>query len=240
MIIDINSDLGEGMGNDGLIMPYITSCNIACGGHYGDKASILATINQAQKHQLKIGAHPSFPDKLNFGRKVINISEKGLYDSLCKQIYLFSECCKQLDITFHHVKLHGALYNLAAKDNQTAQVVIKALNTCCKGTVLYVPYKSELAKLAQSDFKIFYEAFADRNYHSNLALVSRDKADAVITDPKIAWQQMAYMIENQQVKTIEGQYVDIKADTYCIHGDQPHALELVKYIAKKLNNYQLT
>ena len=234
MPIDINCDLGEGMGNDTQIMPYISSCNIACGGHYGDKASIIETIQLAQKHQVKVGAHPSFPDKLNFGRKIIEVSDNDLYESLCQQILLFSECCGKLGATMHHVKLHGALYNLAAKDTQTAQVVLKALNCCCKGIVLYAPYQSVLADLAQADFKIMHEAFADRRYHSTLQLVSRDRNDAVITDAKSAWEHMASMIENNKVKTVEREFVDIKADTFCVHGDQPHALELVQYINRKL------
>lgn len=232
--IDINCDLGEGMGNDAQIMPYISSCNIACGGHYGDEISISETIKLALKHQVKIGAHPSFPDKLNFGRKIIDISENDLYDSLCQQILLFSQTCDEIGTRMNHVKLHGALYNLAAKDHKIAKIVLKSLNACCLDTTIYAPYQSVLAKLAKGDFNVLFEAFADRRYHRTLQLVSRDRDDAVITDADEVWKHLSNMIENGEVQTVEGESIAIKADTYCVHGDQPNAQELVQYIAKRL------
>ncbi len=232
--VDINCDLGEGMSNDAQIMPYISSCNIACGGHYGDKSSISETIKLALKYKVNIGAHPSFPDKENFGRKIMDISESDLYESLCQQILIFSQICKEEGARLHHVKLHGALYNLAAKDPITAKIVVKSLNATCSGARIYTPYQSELARLAKSNFKVIYEAFADRRYHSNLQLVSRDRDDAVITDLDDAWKHLYNMLENGKVKTVEGESISIKADTFCVHGDQPEAVNLVQYIAKKL------
>ncbi len=230
--IDINCDLGEGIGNDAEIMPYINSCNIACGGHFGDLQTIKKTSILAQKYGVKAGAHPSFPDKENFGRKLMTLSDNELIDSISQQIKLFQQSCNETDAQMHVVKLHGALYNLAAKDSDVAKVVLAAFKKTCPGTVVYAPFKSELAKSAQADFKVHYEAFADRGYHANLQLVSRDRNDAVITDPEIAWNQILNIIENGTIKTVDEDEVAIKADTFCVHGDQPSALELVRFINK--------
>ena len=124
--IDINCDLGEGIGNDAEIMPYINSCNIACGGHFGDLQTIKETILLAQKYAVKVGAHPSFPDKENFGRKLMTLSDNDLMDSISQQIKLFHQACNETGARMHHVKLHGALYNLAAKDSHIAELVIQA------------------------------------------------------------------------------------------------------------------
>jgi UPF0271 protein len=236
--IDINCDLGEGFGNDAEIMPFIHSCNIACGGHYGSLTTISETIRLASKHAVKVGAHPSFPDPANFGRKSMQIADQDLIDSLMQQINLFKQECQQHNVMMHHVKLHGALYNLAAKDPKIAKVVIKALKQVCPGSIIYAPYNSEIAKLAASDFGVHYEAFVDRRYHRNLQLVSRKRDDAVITDPTQAWNQVLNILENNKVISVEGNDVFLKADTFCVHGDQPQALQLVKFISKQIACYK--
>lgn len=232
--IDINCDLGEGIGNDAEIMAYINSCNIACGGHYGDLQSIKDTIKLAQKYAVKVGAHPSFPDKENFGRKPMTLSESDLIDSLVYQIELFQQACAETDVVMHHVKLHGALYNIAAKDSGIAKIVLDAYKQACPGVLIYAPFKSELASLAHSEFKIYYEAFADRAYHSNLQLVSREREDAVITKPGEAWEQILNIVENGKVNTVEDEEIALKADTFCVHGDQPNALELLRFIHNQI------
>ena len=234
MKIDINCDLGEGMTNDAEIMPYLGSCNIACGGHYGNKASMTETILLAKKYGVKIGAHPSFPDKENFGRKIIQMATDELQVSLYQQIQVFLQVCDELNVKMHHIKLHGALYNLAAADVEIAGMVLNVFAAAQTDIKIYVPYNSVIAAMAHDYFPICYEAFIDRRYHNDLTLVARTQDNALITNNKEAWQQMLDIINNGELKSVEGDYVAIKADTFCLHGDHENALSLIKYIHKCL------
>ena len=238
--IDINADLGEGSGNDAAIMPFISSCNIACGGHFGDEKSMRETIVLAKKHQVKVGAHPSFPDKANFGRQVLDISDKALEDAVFKQINAFVNCCNTEGLKINHIKPHGALYNIATKDQKIAAVVLKALERTGFKVPVYVPFHSVIARLAKAKGMPFiYEAFADRLYHNTLQLVSRAKQGAVISDPETAWQQVYDMLFHSKINTVEGDRVTIKAETLCVHGDQPQAMAVVKYIYEQLHKHEI-
>jgi UPF0271 protein len=236
MKVDINCDLGEGMGNDAQLMPYLGSCNIACGGHYGNVDTMTEAIKLAQKHGVNVGAHPSFPDKENFGRKLMDISRLKLQETLHQQITNFQNLCDELDEEMHHIKLHGALYNLAANDAEIAAVVLNVFAAVHADIKIYVPYNSAIAILADDYFPIVYEAFADRSYNDDLSLVSRSEDNAVITDKLLAWQQVASIIETGTVKTITNQMIAIKADTFCVHGDQENAVDMVKYLHQCLNS----
>lgn len=231
---DINCDLGEGMDNDAQLMPFLGSCNIACGGHYGDTKTMETAILLAKKYHVSVGAHPSFPDKENFGRKIIDISRDQLHQSLVKQMTDFKTICNQNNVVMHHVKLHGALYNLAASDAEIAAVVLNAFAKVQADIKIYAPYFSAIAMLAEDYFPIVYEAFADRAYNADLSLVSRDKPSAVIRDKLKAWQQIKSIIETGKVATVDGQMVAIKADTFCVHGDNDNALEILQYIRQCL------
>jgi UPF0271 protein len=184
----------------------------------------------AIKYGVKVGAHPSFPDKENFGRKIIQISPQELQSSLYQQMAVFIEACDELGIEMHHVKLHGALYNLAAADAEIAALVLNVFAAIQADIKIYVPYASAIALMAEDYFPISYEAFIDRRYHRDLSLVSRSKSNAVITDKDEAWQQMSGIINKGQLRSVEGVKVEIKADTFCLHGDQENALEMVQYI----------
>lgn len=236
MSIDINCDLGEGMDNDALLMPFLGSCNIACGGHFGNVESMMTAVKLAIKHGVNVGAHPSFPDRENFGRKIIDISRDDLQQSLYQQIIAFQKVCTGLGVIMHHIKLHGALYNLAASNAEIAAVVLNAFAATKADIKIYVPYNSAIAILADDYFPIVYEAFADRSYNSDLSLVSRDKGNALISDKNTAWLQVSTMINAGKVKSIDGKMVDIKADTFCVHGDSKNALELVKHLHQCLNH----
>ena len=229
--MDINCDLGEGTGNDEKIMPFITSCNIACGGHAGDEASIAKTIRLAKKYNVKIGAHPSFPDKENFGRIPVEMPEKELKKELIRQILLIREIADKEGVELHHLKPHGALYNLAVYGNKTAKTLIELMRKPAKGLRLYLPYNSLIEALSQQ-YKIpyFYEVFADRAYRENLSLVSRKEHGALIEDPQVIYQRVKKMITEEKVMTITGKEVQIKADTVCIHGDNPNAVEIAKLL----------
>jgi UPF0271 protein len=236
MKIDINCDLGEGMDNDAQLMPYLGSCNIACGGHYGDVNTMIKAINLAQQHGVNVGAHPSFPDKENFGRKIMDISRGELQQTLHQQVTFFQDTCHKLGVEMHHIKLHGALYNLAANDAEIAAVVLNVFAAVHADIKIYVPYNSAIAILADDYFPIVYEAFADRSYNNDLSLVSRSQNNAVITDKLLAWQQVSSITNKGKVKTIEGQMVAIKAETFCVHGDQENALDIIQYLHQCLNS----
>jgi UPF0271 protein len=234
--IDINCDLGEGMGNDAQLMPYLDSCNIACGGHYGDVQSMSETLLLAKKHGVKVGAHPSYPDKENFGRQVLSLQPETLQQSLFQQISNFKQLCQKYEIEMHHIKLHGALYNQVVGDAELASMVLNVFAAIAPEIKIYVPHQSVIALLAEDYFQVVYEAFIDRCYHSDLTLVSRSQDNAVIKDSNIAWQQLEQMLKHGTVPSIEGQNTTIKADTFCVHGDEDNAINLLKHIRQCLSN----
>ena len=233
--IDINCDVGEGVGNEHLLMPIISSCNIACGGHFGDANSIDETIKLAIENNVKIGAHPSFPDTENFGRKLLQISDDELKKSIQNQLNLFLERLVFFDGKLHHIKPHGALYNAIAVDEKLADLFIESSRNYLKDAFLYVPYDSVIEKVAlRNNIKIKYEAFADRNYNNDLSLVSRAHKNALLVDETAVLNHVLYMIKNNQVKTISGSEKKIKVDTFCVHGDTKNAVEIVKYVRQNL------
>lgn len=236
--IDINCDVGEGVGNEMELMPMISSCSVACGGHAGDSDTIKETILLASLHQVHIGAHPSYPDKENFGRKAMHMPFDELQQSIEKQINAVHTELRKSVATMNHIKAHGALYNRAAVDAETAQCLINAVKNTTKDVWLYVPYGSVLAKMAlEQGLRVRYEAFIDRNYNNDLTLVARDHPDAVITEAKKVVEHLLRMVTRHKVKTLEGEKVDIKAKTYCIHGDNPNAIRILHYLSKKLPSY---
>lgn len=234
--VDINCDLGEGYPFDSRLMPLISSCNIACGGHAGDETTIKETILLAKKHGVKVGAHPSFPDKENFGRKIMDISLDKLGKSLIEQLSGFRKIAIQCGSAVHHVKPHGALYNLAAKDRAVAKCVVMATIVVYNKCYIFAPYGSILAKVAlEENLTVIYEAFADRNYNDDLSLVSRKEANALLTDPEKVADQVLMMTREKQVVTVNNNKLPIKADTFCVHGDNPQALLLLKNLVLQLN-----
>jgi len=233
---NINCDLGEGFGNDALLMPLISSCNIACGGHYGNSETIKKTIQLAKNHQVKVGAHPSFPDPSNFGRKIMNISDTALAKSVFDQVQLFLSVCQSENIEMHHVKLHGAFYNLAAKDERIARIVIDTLKNLNQSFSIYAPPNSVLEKIGATHFNMIGEAFIDRRYNEDLSLVSRTEKKALIESSEESWKQFYEIAFKQQVTSITGVISPIEAQTYCIHGDMENAISILHYIHKQLNN----
>lgn len=237
--IDINCDVGEGVGNEASLMPFISSCNISCGAHAGSIAVMDEVIGLAKKHKVKIGAHPSFPDRENFGRVEMDIAPETLQKSIEEQILLLKERANLQEVTLHHIKPHGALYNLIAKDKTMAQLVIRAVQNTCPNLFLYVPYNSVIAEEAmKNNLQIQYEAFADRNYNEDLTLVSRSQENALITNKEAVFSHIKRMIVAQQVQTIGG-LKNITADTICVHGDTENAIELVAYIHTKLKENEI-
>ena len=234
-MIDINCDLGEGLHNEHIIMPLISSCNISCGAHAGSIEIIDKVIDLAVKHKVKIGAHPSFPDRQNFGRKVLDVSNSDLQKSLEDQLTIFKDRALLQNATIHHVKPHGALYNLIAVNREKASVVIAAIQHVFEAVKLYVPYQSRIEEVAiQSGLEIVYEAFADRRYNEDLSLVSRTFSNALIEDKHEVLKQVQKIANKQLVTTVNFHEKKIKASTFCVHGDTKNAIELLQYLHKHL------
>ncbi len=239
--IDINCDVGEGIGNESVLLPLISSCNIACGGHAGDEKTIKNVVDLALKNKIKIGAHPSYPDKENFGRESIQISYKNLKESIQNQLALFMKVLKVTKGKIHHIKAHGALYNDIAKDKNLANVFLNSIEAYKQEVKLYVPYKSVIAiEAINQGFKVVYEAFADRNYNDNLSLVSRKLPKSLITDGAEILAHIKEMVINKQVKTINNNFKPIISQTYCIHGDTDNVSEILMYLHHKLPNHNIT
>lgn len=239
MTIDLNADLGEGAGNDSQLMPYLSSCNIACGVHAGAEETIKQTIGQALKNNVKIGAHPSFPDRKNFGRIPMEMPEEELRKSIVDQVQRVKDHVEKVGGRLHHVKPHGALYNLAAVREDIAQIILNTLYEF-DSLILYAPFGSVISNLAKKEGIVVHdEVFADRNYNDDLTLVSRTDSKAILYDPAAIVTHVIRMVKDHSVKTISGKLIPIKADTVCIHGDNPHAVEILTFLHSKLKDAEI-
>lgn len=234
--IDINCDLGEGIPGDEAIMPFISSANIACGYHAGDADTIDKTIIQCLLHQVHIGAHPSFDDRLHFGRREMDLVSDEIYDMLSAQIYLIDMAAKKNGGLLHHIKPHGALYNMAARDSNIASVVVQAIKDHDENLILYGLSGSFLISEAHNaGLKTYQEVFADRTYHDNGSLIPRTEKNALIEDQELMLKQVTEFITTQTVTSTTGKIIPILADTICIHGDGKHAAAFAKAIYDELN-----
>ena len=231
--IHINCDLGEGIGNDAQIMPLIDACNIACGGHTGDVHSIKRTIRLALKNEVQIGIHPSYYDPTNFGRTSLPFDADSLRATLIEQVSQFLNIAESLNAVVNHIKLHGALYNDAASNAEIAQFIIELFNEITPNLPLYCPLNSSIVKIG--GIQVVTEAFADRRYTQRGQLVSRKEKGALITHPNSAWKQIEMIHTTQSVKTIEGNRIPMKGETFCVHSDSPNAQNLLQYINTKRN-----
>lgn len=239
--IDINADVGEGIGNETDLMPFLSSCNIACGGHAGTTETMREVVKQAKFHQVKIGAHPSFPDTENFGRHVLEMSSADLYTSLQQQIESLLIIINEEKMHLHHVKPHGALYNLAAKDVKTAKVIIDVIKSFELPLHLYAPYNSVIANCALAEnIEVCFEGFADRNYNDDLSLVSRQKSNAILHDSDAVFKHVFKMISEQKIATVNRVEVDSKIDTICLHSDTENAVVLAEDLHRKLLQNSVT
>lgn len=238
--IDINCDVGEGVGNEEELMPLISSCSIACGGHAGDTTSMRHVARLAQENQVKVGAHPSYPDKPNFGRVSMPIDHEALQLSLQEQMAEFMAVLREEGIALYHIKAHGALYNDMTVDVELARVFLRSMEAYKKKAFLYVPFNSAIeGEALVSGFQIKYEAFGDRNYTEEGLLMSRTKANAVIGEPQAVLDHIARMVHEREAKLPSGKRIRMLADTYCIHGDTPSALEILTYISNHQTMYNL-
>lgn len=233
--IDINCDVGEGVVDENLLYPYISSCNIACGGHTGTIDSIKASVADAIRYGVRIGAHPSYPDPVNFGRASMAISNVALAESIHNQLERLEYVLNIHNEHLHHIKPHGALYNDLAKDLELSVLFLDILREYRSRCSLYVPSGSLLeGEAIRQGYRIKREAFADRNYNRDLSLVPRTDPNAIIGKPEAVLSHLISMVKNRKVKTIQGEELDMDADTYCIHGDTPNSLQILAYLSKEL------
>lgn len=234
MKIDLNSDLGESfgaykIGNDENIIPLITSANIACGYHAGDPLVMDKTLLLCKENGTSIGAHPGFPDLMGFGRRQLNASPKEVEAYVTYQIGALDAFCRKYGLRMNHVKPHGALYNMAVKNEDYAIAIVNAVKNFDSSIKLLAPFGSQMIIQAQKQGLDFAcEIFADRAYESDGSLVARTKEGAMITDENEAVERVLTMITDGSVKAINGDIISIKADSVCVHGDGAKALAFVE------------
>ncbi|MGL2987556.1 5-oxoprolinase subunit PxpA [Flavobacterium sp. RSSA_27] len=232
--IDLNCDMGEGMPNDEAIMPFISSANIACGYHAGNTIIMQETVVLAIKNNVKIGAHPSFPDRVNFGRTIMHFSSQEIANMVQEQIESLLEVTKKNHAVLHHVKPHGALYNQAFKDEAVAEGICQAILSVDTNLILYAQSGSVLYRKAQEkQLRVCAEVFADRTYQTDGSLTPRSEREALLHTTAAVQSQVVQMALQQKVLA-KGTLIPIQADTICVHGDGEHALDFVKMIRKTL------
>ncbi|KGX86869.1 LamB/YcsF family protein [Pontibacillus litoralis] len=234
--LDINCDMGESFGTytkgrDEEILPYITSANIACGFHAGDASTMKKTVELALEHNVAIGAHPGLNDLVGFGRRNMDITPAEAYDIVVYQIGALQAFVQTQGGTLQHVKPHGALYNMAARNKDLAQAITQAVTDVDSELILFGLAGSALYEAGkQNGLRTASEVFSDRTYQEDGTLTSRRQSNALITDHNQAVQQVIRMVKQQQVHTLQQVDIAIQADTVCIHGDGEQALSFAKHI----------
>lgn len=240
LTVDLNCDMGESfgswnMGNDSELLHYVSSANIACGFHAGDPATMKKTVRLALERGVAIGAHPGLPDLVGFGRREMAVSAEEVYGMVLYQVGALAAIAKAEGASLHHVKPHGALYNMAATNPQLAEAIADAVSKINPELILYSLAGSELVKAGEKyGLRTASEVFADRTYQQNGTLTLRSQPNALIADDKQAVQQVLRMVQEGKVQSRQGTEVRIQADTICIHGDGLHALPFAKLIRERL------
>lgn len=244
--VDLNCDLGESFGRYKLgeqkeILKYVTSANIACGFHAGDPSVMRETVKLALDNNVKIGAHPGLPDLIGFGRREMKVTPQEGYDMVVYQIGALQAFLATSGEKMQHVKPHGALYNMAAKDKELAEAIAKAVYDVDSSLILFGLANSELTTAGERlGLQTAHEVFADRSYQSDGTLTSRQQTDAMITDTQTAVGQVVKMVKEGKVTSQQHTEVDIKADTVCIHGDGEHAVAFARQIKETLERNSIS
>jgi len=240
MEININCDLGESSKlhtteNDPLLLEIVNSANIACGYHAGDKQTMEKTIEISKKNNVSIGAHPSFNDPENFGRKRLDLPSNEIKKLVIDQINILSNIANKKGIKVTHVKPHGALNNMACENYDLAIIISQSIIEINRDLIFLVPTGSQMEKAGKNlGMKIAAEIFADRNYEDDGNIVSRSKKNAMITDPEIAKKHVIKMVENQALNCYSGKQIPCEIDSICVHGDGKTAVNTAKQIKKGL------
>ena len=244
--IDLSCDMGEAFGNypmpnDEALLNYISSASIACGFHAGDPNVMQNTVAAAIKKGVSIGAHPGLPDLQGFGRREMQISAKEAYQMVLYQVGALNGFVKAAGGRLNHVKAHGALYNMAAREAVLARAIVDAVHDFDPGLILFALAGSEMVIAAKkSGLACASEVFADRTYQDDGSLTLRTQSNALITDEDQSLKQVLMMVNNQQVVSANQKVIPLKADTLCLHGDGIHAVEFAKTIHETLKNEGIT
>jgi UPF0271 protein len=235
-LIDINCDMGEGIGNEEELMPYINTANIACGYHAGDAATMQSVIALCLQYNVHIGAHPSFADKENFGRTAMQLPLADIYAIVTEQLKIINTIAIKNAAKLYHVKPHGALYNMAAKDAALAKTIAAAVKDFDASLIYYGLSGSVMMSEAKKlGLKTASEVFADRAYQADASLTPRDQPGALLKDKDAVIKQLLKFVQENKVIAITGEQISIQADTVCIHGDGTNAVEFAKAIHKTIN-----
>ncbi len=241
--IDLNSDVGESFGNyklglDEEVIPMISSANIACGFHAGDPTVLRRTVALARDHKVAVGAHPGLPDLMGFGRRAMDVTPSEIKDYVTYQVGAIQGFAAAEGVDVQHVKPHGALYNMAVQNPAIWETVVAALSELDKNLILFVlggANKNELSAMAAHyGIRVAFEFFADRAYNPDGSLVSRKTPGAVIKDHGLAAKRVLKMATEGKVTCVDGSEIELPADTICVHGDNPAALQLVQKIRQTL------
>lgn len=244
--IDLNSDLGESfgawsMGDDAAMLDVVTSANVACGFHAGDPAGILLTLKAAAAKNVTIGAHVAYPDKVGFGRRNMDVASNELTADVIYQIGALQGLAKAAGTCVRYVKPHGALYNTIAHDRRQALAVIEAIRAIDSNLILVALAGSSLIELARNEgLQCIAEAFADRAYTPQGTLVSRREPGAVLHDPKLVAQRMLRLVEDGTIEAIDGSLTKIQADSICVHGDSPAAVDMARELRRVLEQANMS
>jgi UPF0271 protein len=242
LTIDLNCDMGEGMPGDESIFPFISSANIACGGHAGDADTMRRSVELALKSGVAIGAHPSYPDRAGFGRVDIfeSLSIDTLLSDLKTQIAALQSICLEMGTRLHHVKPHGALYNRAAKDPAVSAIVCEAVTSIDPSLIIYgLSGSKTLQAAAAAGLRFANEVFADRTYRPDGSLTPRSEPNALIHDPATMLNQVLTMIRLHQVKSMGGTIIPISAETICLHGDGDDPVKFASIIRSALDQNEI-
>ena len=240
MRVDLNADVGESSGassvaQDPALMTSITSANVACGFHAGDPATMRATVELAREHGVAVGAHPGFPDLAGFGRRELQVSPRDVEDFVVYQVGALAGIAAAQGVRLQHVKPHGALFNMAARDPALADAVAKAVTQIDRSMILFgLPGSERIRAGREAGLRTACEVFADRAYQPDGALVSRQHPDAVIHDPDAVVARVIRMVRERAVEAIDGSRVPLEVDTICVHGDTPGAAELAARVRAAL------
>lgn len=246
MRVDINCDLGESfgafkVGNDAEMMPHITSANVACGLHAGDPMTIARTISLAKCYGVRVGAHPGFPDLVGFGRREMKLALEEAEDYVLYQISAVYGFTRAAGVDLQHVKPHGALYNMAARDESLSSAIVKGVQKFDADLIVFAPPGSALADVAaRAKLRVALEFFADRAYNSDGSLVSRSQKGAVVRDVRKLVQRAVRVVKDGTLEAVDGRVVELgEVETICVHGDTPNAVKLTGALKKGLSEAKI-
>ncbi|HMJ04877.1 MAG TPA: 5-oxoprolinase subunit PxpA [Chthoniobacterales bacterium] len=227
--VDLNADLGEGAEHDEELLALVSSANIACGLHAGNVSMMRRCLLSAQERGVAVGAHPGFDDRADFGRREVALDPEEVVALVVYQVGAFQALAHSLGIHPRHVKPHGALYNMAARDEAMADAVVRGICAVDARLVLFAPGSSALARAAEGqELPVAREFFADRNYRADGSLVPRDQSDALLHDADEAANRVFRMLRDDRVRALDGSDIRMHAETICVHGDTPGAVQFVR------------